>query len=149
MRDVDPLALVFRQAFVLGERILQGAKHQGKRCAKFVADIGEKCRLGAVDFGQSFQSRPRPLEVVGSYNGGGNLSRQQFHKAAVVGVGGAVRIETRDKKSERRTALSRHDRRDQRLGRRLLPMIEAKVRDGFPWDAHERGAGRTDIQWPQ
>jgi len=78
MRDVEPLALVFRQASGLGERILQRAEHQRKGCAKLVADVGEKRRLGAVDFGQGFHSRPRSLEVVGSYNGSRNLPGQQI-----------------------------------------------------------------------
>jgi hypothetical protein len=149
MRDVEPLALVFRQGSGLGERVLKRAEHQRKGRAKFVADVGEKRRLGAVDFSQGFHARPRSLEVVGSYNGGRNLPGQQFHKATVVGVGRAVRIETGHQKSERRTALSRYDRRDQRLVGRLLPMIEAQVRDSLPRDGHQRRAGRSDIKGPK
>ena len=38
--------------------------------------------------------------VVGANNSGRDLAGQQFHKAPLIGVGGAVRIETRDEKSE-------------------------------------------------
>ena len=86
MRDVEPLALVCRQRSGLGERVLQRAEHQGQRRAKFMADVGEKRGLGAIDFGQSLRPRARPLEVVGSNDGGRNLPGQQFHKAAVIGV---------------------------------------------------------------
>ena len=65
-----------------------------------MANVGEKCRLRAVDFGQSFRSRPLALVIVGANDSGRDLAGQQFHKAPVIGVGGAVRIETRDEESE-------------------------------------------------
>ena len=96
--------LGLRQRSGLGERILQRAEHQGQGRAKFVTDVGEKGRFRAVDFGESFHSRPRPL-ISSARTIAAELPGQQLHKAAVIGVGGAVRIEAGDKKSDGRTAL--------------------------------------------
>ena len=65
------------------ERLLQRSQHERQRRAKFVADVAEERRLGAVEFGQRFGALALLLIGAGVGNGRGDLGRDEIKKAVI------------------------------------------------------------------
>ena len=103
MFGTEPLAR-FRQHF------LKGTEHQRQRRAEFVADVAEKCRLGAIELGQGLC--PLAFLLVGA--GAGQSDRDLFgnpiDELAVRIVKGPAGMDSRDEETQRFAVFSEPDR---------------------------------------
>ena len=91
----------------VGERIFQRSEQQRQRSAEFVADIGQKRCLGAVQFGQRIG--PLPLLLVRDHCGQrrGQLVGEQLTKAAVLIIQRAARIDSHHQRPRDRVLAQR------------------------------------------
>ena len=63
-----------------------GGRHQRQRRAKFVADVAEERRLGAVEFGESFGPPAFLLVCASVCHRGSHVPCGQIKKASIVAV---------------------------------------------------------------
>src|SRR6476659_7163320 len=88
MHEIEPLVLRNGErrpgAAKLALHLLQRTQHEGERRAKLMADIGEKCRLGPVEFGERFRAATFLGPRVGIGNRRRNLSRDKRKEASIV-----------------------------------------------------------------
>jgi hypothetical protein len=69
-----------------GEQILERTQHQRERRAELVADIAEKCSLGAVNLGESLGSSLFFLIGTSRGDAGRDLSSDEIEKSRVADV---------------------------------------------------------------
>ena len=121
--------LVLRKhgAFRLGQYFLERAEHQRQRRAKLMAHVGEERGLGAIDFRQRFGAAALLLVGFGVGDGGGDLARDEIHKAGIIVVEQPERIETGDEEAGPAGFAARQDRQDDRAVGALLPCPAGKA----------------------
>src|SRR6266403_3995666 len=96
MSRLQPLATGGgKRAGAFGEFVLQWSQHQGQRCAKFVADVGEECRLRSINLRQRFSALALLLISSGVGNMRGDSRCQQVEEGAISFIQRQSRADTR------------------------------------------------------
>ena len=78
------------------QRRLGRTEHERQRRPEFVADIAEKCRLGAIDLRQRLGAAARVLQRNSVADGGRNVIGGQLEEVAVLIVQCAAGTDARD-----------------------------------------------------
>ena len=116
MSRLQPIATGGRKrAGTFGEFVLQWSQHQGQRCAKFVADVGEECRLRSINLRQCFGALSLFLISSGVGNLGGYSRCQQVEESAIGFIQRQSRADTGHQDPNRPFATGRRDRKRQGL----------------------------------
>jgi hypothetical protein len=86
MRDAQLLVLLGRKRGEIVQQTLERAEHQRERCAEFMAHVGEKDGLGAIDLRQ--RRGASALFLIGHRvgDGRGDLRSNQIEEAQIEGV---------------------------------------------------------------
>jgi hypothetical protein len=100
VRGAEALAAIGGERVgALCEFVFEWAEHEGEWGAKFVADVGEKGGLGAVDFREGFGAFAFLLIRAGVGDGGGDVSDEQIVKGAIGVVKGEARADAGDERT--------------------------------------------------
>jgi len=111
----------------LAEKLLEWAKHQRQWRAKFMADVGKECGLGAIDLRQRLGTAPLFLVSVAILHGSHDLACNQIEETSISFVEKPKRIQPRDQKAGPTGFAAGHDWQNHRLARRLAPAAAWKL----------------------
>ena len=128
MRDRHFFKPFCRQFFRMPQRVFQRTQHQGERRAEFMADVGEKGGLGAIDLSQRFGAAAFLLVRLRVGDCRADLSGDQLHEAGIIVVEQPKRIKTGNQKAGAAGFATRQDRQYDGRIRRLLPGSARKSR---------------------
>ncbi|GJE03758.1 hypothetical protein GMJLKIPL_5715 [Methylobacterium isbiliense] len=98
----------------LGQEFLDRTKHQRQRGAELMADVGEKCRLGPIQFRQRRGPLAFILKDACVRNGRRNVPGHQVEKAPVVGVQNSPWTDSDDEETCRSLGIGALERQDDR-----------------------------------
>src|ERR1700756_4717710 len=99
MRNAQPLMMMWSESLGLGQHVLKGSQHQGKRGPEFVTHVAEEDGLGAIDLRQSLGTLLLRLVSARIRNARSDLPGKQIEKSSIVHVERAVGIERCDQHS--------------------------------------------------
>ncbi|GEM_PF-4888554 len=107
------------------EHVLERAQHQRQRCAKLVADVGEKRRLRPVDLGKGFGASALLLVGTRICERLCHMGRNRLEEAHIRAIESAARADAADEDSDR-MARGHTDGNLHCLGARLEPCTIAQ-----------------------
>ena len=120
VNDVQFVARLLIEPVRPAAQLVDRSEDQRERGPELVADVGEKRRLGPVEFGEFFGALLLGPVAARAAHARGDVRRHQLDEAAVAVVEGTVPVERCHQEAERRGALLQQ-RHHERLGGRPLP----------------------------